>query len=267
MLVRYGERVCAACRNSASLRYGLRCLVSITVPLRRSDRVIWRCASWSGMRVCAACRNSASLRYGLRCCVTACVTIVGACAMNHTRPFVFRSHKESLVVDMLRNTLLTLLFLACANQVAMAQSPQERQRGGGRSARLVTRDRVVPYWSVDGQRFWYRVDLGQGRKEFVLVDAQAGARQLAFDHAEVAKAIGGDATAEHLPIERLEFSSQKEVLLLRGSEKTGLGTGRRRSWNRATTSLRKPDLKRRKQATRVPHEPGRNRDHLRKSVE
>ncbi len=50
----------------------------------------------------------------------------------------------------------------------------------------------------------------------------------------MAKAIGGDATAEHLPIERLEFSSQKEVLLLRGSEKTW-------AWNRTTQKLESSD--------------------------
>lgn len=131
------------------------------------------------------------------------------------------------MVEKLRTCLIHLAFLTLVASPIVVHS-QERERG--RASRQVFRDRVVPHWSGDGDRFWYRVDLGQGKKEFVFVDAEKGLRELAFDHAQVAKAIGNDATAERLPIERIEFTSNKDVLLLHAVDQ-------RWAWNRTTQKL------------------------------
>ncbi len=120
-------------------------------------------------------------------------------------------------------TLLTIGTWCCLSPLVLLS--QERERG--RASRQVFRDRVAAHWSKDGNRFWYRVDVGQGKKEFLLVDAESGSRQPAFDHAAVAKAVGNEATAERLPIERIEFTSNKDVWLLHGTEQ-------RWAWNRAT---------------------------------
>ena len=53
----------------------------------------------------------------------------------------------------------------------------------------VTKTTVRPNWFSESKRFWYRNDLGRGTHEFVLVDATAGQRQAAFDHAKLAEAL------------------------------------------------------------------------------
>jgi dipeptidyl-peptidase-4 len=82
----------------------------------------------------------------------------------------------------------------------------------------VYRDKVVPHWSADGGRFWYRNDLPGGAREFVLVDAAAGTRELAFDHARVADALAkltGKAVASgRLPVESLAFGATPSDLVL-----------------------------------------------------
>jgi dienelactone hydrolase len=47
---------------------------------------------------------------------------------------------------------------------------------------------VAPNWIDHSERFWYRRD-GASGEEFVLVDAQSGAREIAFDRSVVASAI------------------------------------------------------------------------------
>ncbi len=124
---------------------------------------------------------------------------------------------------LLRVKLLAIL-IAC---LMLSISPVQAQPRRG--ARQLTRDRVAPHWSNDGNRFWYRNDLGQGQKEFVLVDAERGVRELAFDHAEVAKAIGNNSNAEAVTIDHLEFTSNKDVLMLHG-----VNPDQRWAWNRVS---------------------------------
>ncbi|MDB5294107.1 MAG: dap4 3, partial [Phycisphaerales bacterium] len=72
-----------------------------------------------------------------------------------------------------------------------ATAPAERRVSPPR----VYRDRVEPNWLPGGTRFWYRNDLRGGAREFVLVDAAAGTRAPAFDHAKAAAAwADGPAT-------------------------------------------------------------------------
>lgn len=80
----------------------------------------------------------------------------------------------------------------------------------GEFLRQLVRNKVVkteiqPHWLESGQRFWYRNDLGDGKREFVLVDAAEGWRRAAFDHARLAAALSGSltCTAERLPIDSI----------------------------------------------------------------
>ncbi|MEY4384998.1 MAG: Prolyl tripeptidyl peptidase precursor [Verrucomicrobiota bacterium] len=79
-------------------------------------------------------------------------------------------------------------------------------------------------WFANGTKFWYRNDLANGAREFILVDAVAGKRTPAFDHAKVAavlsKTSGKKVNSTYLPIERLEFSETEPTVLLRGAEKS-----------------------------------------------
>ncbi|MCA9064343.1 MAG: DPP IV N-terminal domain-containing protein, partial [Planctomycetaceae bacterium] len=81
----------------------------------------------------------------------------------------------------------------------------------------VYRDRVTPVWLSGNSQFWYRIDLSEGRREFWLVDAEAGTRLPAFDHAQVAtqlaKITGMEIAADALPVESLDFRKDKTVLL------------------------------------------------------
>src|SRR5512138_2353508 len=71
------------------------------------------------------------------------------------------------------------------------------------------RDQVQPHWFAGNNRFWYRVQVASNAHEFVLVEAEKGLRQPAFDGPRLAKALAGagvtNAVAERLPLDDLEF--------------------------------------------------------------
>ncbi|MEV6984765.1 DPP IV N-terminal domain-containing protein [Sphaerisporangium sp. NPDC051017] len=73
---------------------------------------------------------------------------------------------------------------------------------------LVDAPRVTPNWIQDTETFWYR-NTTNGGTEFILVDAAAGTRQPAFDHAKLAVALGGvvghDVDPAALPFFAIEF--------------------------------------------------------------
>ncbi len=119
-----------------------------------------------------------------------------------------------MMLSIRRTALLSLAAWWVA--VAVECSAQGTRAGYERAAALpdrvrdtVTRSKVEPRWLPGEAAFWYRVDLGDGRREFVLVDAEAGTRTLAFDHAAVAtalsRAMGTSVAADRLPIEELRF--------------------------------------------------------------
>ena len=78
-------------------------------------------------------------------------------------------------------------------------------------AARVYRDRVEPHWFAGDAKFWYRVETGPERHEFVLVDAQQGTREPAFDHARLAeslsKQLGRAISADRLPVDDLNFDT------------------------------------------------------------
>src|SRR5438067_1078686 len=80
----------------------------------------------------------------------------------------------------------------------------------------VFKARVAPHWFAGGSRFWYRNDFLEGGREFILVDAERGLREPAFNHAELAgalaKATSKAIAADHLPIERLEFVEGEDAV-------------------------------------------------------
>jgi dipeptidyl aminopeptidase/acylaminoacyl peptidase len=79
-----------------------------------------------------------------------------------------------------------------------------------RTANLVYRAEVKPHWLADNHRFWYRVQTGPQTHEFILVDAETGARQPAFDHEKLARSLanttGQRMRADNLPLSGLDFS-------------------------------------------------------------
>src|SRR4051812_24266481 len=69
--------------------------------------------------------------------------------------------------------------LAATNRIDAVE--QRRGRFGG-PERGVYKAQITPHWFQNNTRFWYRNDLRDGAKEFILIDAEKGTRQPAFNH-------------------------------------------------------------------------------------
>jgi len=89
------------------------------------------------------------------------------------------------------------------------------------TANKVFRQRVKPNWLTGNTQFWYRNDLADGAREFILVNAETGTRRRAFDHKRLAgalaKATGKDIQAERLPVEKLKFNESLSELRFNSS--------------------------------------------------
>jgi dipeptidyl-peptidase 4 len=79
----------------------------------------------------------------------------------------------------------------------LAAYERAEQRLGAHASRLVYRTEVTPQW-LDGDRFWYRVQIPEGH-EFVVVDPARGTRERAFDHERLARALTALAGTEYSP--------------------------------------------------------------------
>ena len=108
-------------------------------------------------------------------------------------------------------TILLLLF----SVTALAVDYETALGLPGRTANLVFRDRVKANWMPDGRAFWYRVQTGPGTGEFVLIDAETGARKRGASLGELG-----------LP-ESEPLRSSSATVELRGTERTGGVSGLR----------------------------------------
>src|SRR3990172_1628598 len=123
----------------------------------------------------------------------------------------------------MRNRTLRTCFISLALLAASLACAQDARTNAPR----IYRDRVEAQWFADAggatNKFWYRVSLPDGKREFILVDAEAGTRQPAFDHARVAaalaKATEREVDAGRLPVTSLVFAPDGKSVELRGSGK------------------------------------------------
>jgi len=120
-----------------------------------------------------------------------------------------------------------LLAEAVAGEYASADSSQESPQAFSRreqGPRSVFRDRIAPYWFGENTRFWYRNDLRDGAKEFVVVDAERGTRKLAFDHAQLAAALSKVTGAQHeagrLPFGSIAFIGESRAVAFKVGDTT-----------------------------------------------
>src|ERR1051326_6166212 len=117
-------------------------------------------------------------------------------------------------------------LLAAAQEVSTDQnelaSPQQRVRGG--PERGVYKARINAHWFGDNKRFWYRNDLADGMKEFIVVDASEAKRQVAFDHDKLAAALsrvaGQEFDPRRLPFSEIEFSDDGKEIRFEAAGKT-----------------------------------------------
>ena len=77
-----------------------------------------------------------------------------------------------------------------------------------RAAELVLRDKIVPRWIANTDRFWYRVTTNRGT-EFIYVDPARKIRRPAFDHRRLAAALAAAAdtvvSPDSVPFQTLEW--------------------------------------------------------------
>ena len=115
---------------------------------------------------------------------------------------------------------------AATNTTAQTGEASQQRRGprGGGPERGVYKARISPMWFQDNTRFWYRNDLRDGAKEFIVVDAEKGARRPAFDHANLAaalsKAAGEEFKADHLPFSEIGFIENSNAIKFDAASKT-----------------------------------------------
>jgi dienelactone hydrolase len=119
------------------------------------------------------------------------------------------------------------LFIAMAF-IQIVNTSQASAQGSrpSRPVQGVYKDRITPHWLADNARFWYRNDLADKTKEFILVDVEKGTRQPAFDHAKLAAALsnatGTEYKADQLPFDAIQLSDavNMEIMFFTVGEKT-----------------------------------------------
>jgi len=132
--------------------------------------------------------------------------------------------------------------------------PQQRQRGP-RSGNRAYKTSITPHWFADNTRFWYRNNLRDGKREFIIVDPSEGVRRQAFDHKRLAEALREagvpDANPEVLPIDNLSFQNNDDSLAFRAD-------GNYWRCNLKTYDLRKLEGEEAKAARRISASPVAN---------
>src|SRR5579859_5694969 len=93
---------------------------------------------------------------------------------------------------------LTLAAWAQGTREDYARANSLRERVVGK----VFRASVTPHWIGESDRFWYRNDLPEGRREFVLVDPVKPSKGPAFDSARMAAALS-KALGKKVEVDRL----------------------------------------------------------------
>lgn len=111
------------------------------------------------------------------------------------------------------------LFLPVTSVWAATNQAVAGSQARGRSGfteRGVYKRRITPHWFRNNTRFWYRNDLRGSSKEFILVNAERGTRQSAFDHQKLAlalsKAAGQEFNADQLPFSEIEFRGEDDSI-------------------------------------------------------
>ena len=82
---------------------------------------------------------------------------------------------------------------------------------------------ITPNW-IDSNHFWYRNDLRDSKREFILVDAVQGDRKPLFDADRLAKVLAAKAFVsvkpDRLPITTMVFSNDRKTVTFVALEKT-----------------------------------------------
>src|SRR4051794_36824798 len=111
---------------------------------------------------------------------------------------------------MLRRTPLLLMLGAALAHAQGTAADYARSRALRDKLQNLTANVPGPAtWIGDSHRFWYRRTV-KGGAEFVVYDADTQQKRPAFDHAKVAAALGGKATALTLPFQEFSFADAEK---------------------------------------------------------
>jgi hypothetical protein len=123
-----------------------------------------------------------------------------------------------------------LIEVSAITAIAMS-SPAQRGSRWQRDIQGVYKERITPHWFVlrasdgtDNTCFWYRNNLSGDTKEFILVNAELGTRQPAFDHQKLASALskakGTEYKADKLPFDNIEFFNDGKIIQFKVDQTT-----------------------------------------------
>ena len=145
---------------------------------------------------------------------------------------------------LLRLFILSFSLAAFASGRAFSDPPQSARRPAAPGKEY--RYGVKPNW-IDVERFWYRHDGADGKREFFIVDPTAGTKKPAFDRAALAaglsKVLGHTVGPNDLPIDRIAFDGPAHALRIQTGEKTYAVNARDGSLSETENSLgRSPAL-------------------------
>lgn len=119
----------------------------------------------------------------------------------------------------LRSQIGFTLFLGHVLHAVSSAAHPEFERVNNlrtRYANKVFRSEVNPRWLPGNTRFWYRIQTGPQTHQFVMVDAAAGQRALAFNHVhladELVKAGEKQVSPDALALEKAEFSADGKLV-------------------------------------------------------
>jgi dipeptidyl aminopeptidase/acylaminoacyl peptidase len=138
------------------------------------------------------------------------------------------SYRINTVVKIsLFNIFLTVTgSIIAAQQERQGENTAASQRRGQmqRDVQGAYKTRITPHWFAENTRLWYRNDLSGDKSEFILIDAEKGIRQKAFDHVKLAEALSKVTdekyTAEQLPFNYIEFVDNNNAIIFNINEKT-----------------------------------------------
>jgi dipeptidyl aminopeptidase/acylaminoacyl peptidase len=127
--------------------------------------------------------------------------------------------------SILLNSFLAILIPLASSADDAHSSPQQDRRGRGSGPQQgVYKSIITPHWFAHDTKFWYMNALRGEAREFVLVDAEKGVRQPAFDHDKLvvalSKAAGKEFKADHLPFTEIEFSDDGKFIKFAASDKS-----------------------------------------------
>src|SRR5262245_29133353 len=176
---------------------------------------IWRSKRLTRWQFCRRRRRAISRQTSRRCWKAYCISFAW---------LVLRHPEKNERATMKRITCAMWILALAAVAWPVASSPALAQRRGFGGGAGVYKSRITPHWFEGGAKCWYQNDLARGTREFILVDAEQGKRERAFDHEKLAAALReagiADARADRLPIEDLQFKLAERAVEFRAGNKS-----------------------------------------------